>query len=125
MSDFEPKAGMFCRTRNGRKAYIAANVKNPFRETTFPLTGFIQGESGDCADFWTAKGRYSTSVCDHEFDLVGEWRDPIKVSGWVNIYPSGFISPPNIWPTREKADFQADSRRIACIYVSGEEGEEP
>lgn len=45
----------------------------------------------------------------------------IKVEGWVNVYPDGRA----FYKSREDADVMAGTRRIACIYVSGEEGKGP
>ncbi len=54
------------------------------------------------------------------------YREPVKVSGWVNVY-KGLASRLNysFHATRDCADSGAYIDRIACIYVSGTEGVEP
>lgn len=68
-----------------------------------------------------------SSVPTPLFDL---WREvnrlcappkPRRVEGWVNVYPDGRA----FYKSREDADVMAGTRRIACIYVSGEEGKGP
>lgn len=60
--------------------------------------------------------------------LYKEYKEPVKVSGWMNIYKNGpheATSRRTFYQTKKLADFYAGSNRIACIYVSGEEGKEP
>jgi hypothetical protein len=52
-------------------------------------------------------------------DFVGEWKEPVKVEGWVNVQASGLLS--TIYVSRDQADKNATSHRIACVRVSGTE----
>lgn len=55
-------------------------------------------------------------------DLVAEWREPIIVKGWVNIYENvGRL----FHATKDLADKNSAGERVACIYVTGTEGVEP
>lgn len=67
-------------------------------------------------------GKFDCDGPDSFTDIVSEWREPIRVSGWVNVCADGnkYFSL-----TRQEADSCAGSGRIACIYVSGVEGQEP
>ena len=55
-------------------------------------------------------------------DIVSEWRELVRASGWVNVYPRAALV---FHTSREAADEVAASDRITCIYVEGVEGKEP
>lgn len=56
-------------------------------------------------------------------NIVGVWREPIKLSGWVNVYKDNYLG--GIYLKKEEALSQERASRIACIYVSGTEGVVP
>jgi hypothetical protein len=66
---------------------------------------------------YSENGRcYSSVYCD----LVAEWKDPIEVRGFVNVFKDG--SRGTLHKTRESADNPAHSyARIACVEVYGKE----
>ena len=113
------EVGKFYRTRDGRKVEILRIIKNPI----YPVAGIIYGRDmaiWDSLVSWTLEGIYNFKEEDGK-DIVSEWREPIVFRGWVNIYPDGARS---IYETKERADYCANSDRIACVYVTGTEGEE-
>lgn len=112
--------GKYYRTRDGRKAYVAGI--SPFESTAsdYRLCGYV--EDGVSCEGWTVDGCITEGLEFGE-DPISEWREPVKVAGYVNVYEGGVS---DIHKSREKADQEADHGvRIACIYVSGEEGVEP
>ena len=118
------EAGKYYKTRDGRKAKIVSEISpSPFNHTvsTYPFMGWVEGYTA--AISWTAQGSYieqDWSKADSDSDLVAEWKEPVKVEGWVNVYPHGFT---RIRASREIADNMAGAGRITCVYVSGEEDE--
>ena len=111
------EAGKYYKTRNGLKAYVEfIRQDSPFGDylTEYPATGFIEnlGEQ-----MWKTNGEFNTFI-ESELDLISEWREPIKVSGWVNVYDT-FTSM--LYKTKERANSVECQGRIACIYVSGVE----
>lgn len=120
MSDFKITEPGFYRLRNGKKAWVAA--KTPFHYSD-PRVWVGQIEGTHCYSVtWTESGKYYADRTDNE-DVVAVWRDPVRVSGWVNVYSSGDLGC--IWPTKEQAEAGARPVAHACIYLSGEEGVVP
>jgi hypothetical protein len=72
MSELKLVAGKYYRTRDGRKAYVAAALENPLgRPASDPIVGFI----GDDDFSWRENGQFlpsQLSACD----LIAEWREP-------------------------------------------------
>jgi len=56
-------------------------------------------------------------------DIVAEWKEPVKVSGWINIYQGNLHS--GLYSAKILADSMRDPDRIACVYVEGTEGVDP
>jgi len=111
------EAGKYYKTRNGLKAYVEfIRQDSPFGDylTEYPATGFIEnlGEQ-----MWKTNGEFSVPN-DYELDLISEWRELVKISGWVNVSD---IFTSGLYKTKEEADSCAGQSRIACIYVSGVE----
>ena len=58
------------------------------------------------------------------FHLSRKWRvKPEKVVRWVNVYPGVQVWLEGVWNTKEDADRNSISNRIACIRIEFEEGE--
>jgi hypothetical protein len=115
------EAGKYYRTRGGTKAYVAG--KSPFPKT--PETNMFLGWEETQYDTvivnsWTPNGRIS-NILAHRFDLISEWRDPISLERWANVYSDGVIY---CYPSKEQADKCAAENRIACIKLTGIEGQE-
>ena len=111
------EAGKYYKTRNGLKAYVEfIRQDNPFRDyiPEYPAIGFIESYG---EHMWKTNGEFNTFI-ESELDLISEWREPVKVSGWVNVYDT-FTSM--LYKTKERANSVKCQGRIACIYVSGVE----
>lgn len=115
------EAGKYYRTAGGRKAFIVG--RSPFFDdhNHWPWCGWIVGNSAPL--MWSDEGVNDT---DDDLLLVAEWREPVKVAGWVNVYSFGSRYS-RVYETREKADLDHmnSPQRIACIYVTSKEGAEP
>jgi hypothetical protein len=114
------EAGKYYKTRDGRKAYVEhTSDPNPFQPKANEILlvrGYVDG-LGSLS--WRADGRFSTdSTRKESLDLVAEWLEPVKVSGWVNVY-TNFLS--RVYGTKKQADREKSCYRIACVYVEGTE----
>lgn len=123
--------GKFYKTRDGRKVeviYSGANIDyNLSRSVTkHNIIGILEdeycGRKRRCTVSFTDGGKYGVLDSDSCMDLVSEWRDPVEVKGWVNIYPTG--PGHQFFRNKEDADEGRSIGRIACVYVSGTEGTE-
>lgn len=122
MTTKHPIASGFWKMRNGRKAWVAG--KCSFHANAWAWVGSNETLPSAC---WTAEGRYCRVGAGHEFDLIEPWREPVRVSGWVNVYPPGsHLNESRLfYDTREEAVLMSAGQAVACVHVSGVEGEEP
>lgn len=117
------EVGREYRTRDGRKARVICTDRY---RVEYPIVALVSNP---------AQGEYAESVCSYrldgtwhpngvvdELDLVAEWREPVRVSGWVNVYPPHMNVQMSLRRSRAEANLHAGVDRIACIYVSGVEG---
>lgn len=110
--------GKFYKTRDGRKAKFLGDFTDDFE------SGVLLFKFGHTDARWMLAGGRGHSSKECGIDIISEWKEPVKVSGWVNVYQHFPCS--HIYATREKAEELADKNdRVACIFVSGTEGEEP
>jgi hypothetical protein len=122
------EVGKFYKTRDGRKVeVIAVRAGLSFGHT---VIGLVMNDPYGDVTTWSADGNYGICPDSRELsaDLVAEWRDPVKVSGWLNYYKDDrgtLYTPAQLHCARKEADRAASISRVACIYVSGEEGKEP
>lgn len=119
------EVGKFYRTRSGNKVRIYALDGGGH----YQVHGAIEIEDDDNhwdVQSWSINGTWNEVLTDHSFDIVSEWHEPIKVSGWVASFPLekklAYFSQ-TIFPTRE----QCLAAWPICmpIYVTGTEGKEP
>ncbi len=126
MSEIKLEAGKYYKTRKHGKAYCAAIIPpSPLEKSEYWMYkegfAFVYLNSGSVCLELDGKG-----PSDGDFDIVAEWKEPMKVSGWLNLHKpdclglNGFL-----YETRAEADRGASASRITCIYVTGTEGEEP
>lgn len=114
------EVGKFYKTRNDLKVRIyASDGAEPYS-----FHGAVFMENVWQIRQWACNGEYYSEGPESANDLVSEWRDPVEVKGWINVYNHDYAA--RIRPTRAAAD-RADlgGSRIACVYVSGVEGKEP
>ena len=106
------------RTRDGREVRIYATDGGGRN----PVHGSIKEEDGWIFQVWPKSGRYfEDDDEDYRIDLI-EVRPRHKWKVWMNIYgPTSFTSH----ISREQAEDEQDTNRIACIKVEldFEEGE--
>jgi len=113
--------GKCYKTRDGKKVVVIGDTR--LVNSYVPRIYVCDIDSKQVGIDWYAvspDGRYG-EYHETERDVVSEWKDPLKVEGWVNVYDYVFSS---IYPTRELANIGATPSRVACIYVSGTEGVE-
>lgn len=118
------EVGKFYRNRDGEKVKVIANFEEELglRCPIISLREMEDSYDNHYRDGLVARG------FPHPLDLMEEWRELIKIEGWVNIYKHDSDLKNGVWTrlflTREEADFLSDSvkeTRIACIKVSGVE----
>lgn len=110
------------RARGGLKVtIIAVGINN-----LMSMVGVITHLNGlQHVDTFTKDGKFDETGEERLLDLVAEWRDPIKVSGWVNVYRNSelMVGLGHIHTSRETAKQTAAlypiQKPIACIYVEG------
>ena len=108
------------RTRDGREARIYATDGY----TDYPVHGAVKQEEVWMPLQWRKEGFWHPT--SRELDLV-EVKPRIKRTMWVNVYPESVsLKIMSVsWPSKERADNQAMSNRIACakVEIDCEEGE--
>jgi hypothetical protein len=82
------KVGSYYRTRDGRKAYVAATV-NPMSHTEWPVIGWI----GECSHSWKLNGRAYLDDSVSTNDLVDEWQEPRTWTETITVFDGGCGSP--------------------------------
>lgn len=107
--------GKAYRTRDGRKAEVLFIVPEEYSDE-YPV---VLGTEDDERIDTTYEGKYIKGYKNEE-DIVSEWREPIKIEGWVNVYP---CDRSVVYRNKEIADERSQLGRIACIKVTGVEGE--
>lgn len=108
------EAGKYYKTRDGRKAYVAA-----LREDAIPdecAVGWVLRDSGyweSC--WWSANGVFEAIS---EFNLIAEWTEPeAKVERWlyakyavIVIEADGTVKKENLYLTAEAPNELSDMR---------------
>ena len=103
-------------TRDGREVRIYAVDGEAF----FPIHGAVKSMGVWYVSNWSAAGSHQHNA---GYNLI-EIKPKRKIEFWVNVYPDGRFSALS-HRTRESADADANSYRIACIHFTREyeEGE--
>lgn len=109
MSEMKVEMGKQYRTRDGLEVRIYA-VDG---DKEMPVHGAVLTKHGWKVNSWALDGRWCPNMTDAR-DLV-EVRPRIKREMWVNVYPNGVDD--ELWCTKEVADQQALTSRIACVRV--------
>ena len=110
------EAGKYYRTRDGRKAFVAC-VDNPLpHDADEKCIGFVHDDVYIGATTWCSDGTNYVDGCDHEYDLVEEWVDPLDQEMWVNTYGDTINSNTMFYSTKECAD-RNDHCRTGVIKV--------
>lgn len=114
----------YYKSRNGDKVKVLA-VDAPGR---CPVVGYTIDKKSDtvvgCS--WRLDGGFNADVDEGvtDLDIISEWREPLKVSGWVNVYKYGSSYDYGcVYPCKDDA-ISVSNGAIATVYVSGEEGKE-
>ena len=111
---FEP--GKFYKTRDGRKVEHLVNTSGKLSGTNTFLFSTPEKFA-----IWTRENGHVYRDIEYHNDIVSEWKEPLKISGWLNVYPDG--STGSLHPTREEAiSWVASDRTITTIFVQGTEG---
>lgn len=112
------EVGKYYKTRDGRKAFIAAKLPNPSDE---PYIGYAEYTHGQIVESWYEDGSYITDQSSGN-DLIEEWKEPKSGVRYVNIYDNPDARS-YIYLTRKEADNAAPNDRIARIRVEWKEGQ--
>lgn len=119
--------GRYYRTRDGRKAFVCAEMNNPFvmgsMKSSRPYRGYIDGRHN--VHCWYANGRLDLGN-ESDGDLISEWKEPETVVRWVNLYRDrdGSLQFGDVsFLSREQANMAGTSRRVACKRIEITEGE--
>lgn len=119
------EVGKFYKTRGGKRAHVMGIIYNTKSPMNYPVMGYIDEELS--YDTWTLEGNINRSATEEKDDLIEEWREPIKIEGWINMYGGSSYYPdeaaPEFYRTKESADYHVKNHkhRVACIKVSGVE----
>jgi hypothetical protein len=83
------EAGKYYKTRDGRRAYVAAVLENPLGAvgTCYPVLGYI----GDIYASWRLDGRASREP-EVPGDLIAEWREPREWTVYVYDHHDGCVA---------------------------------
>jgi hypothetical protein len=112
------EAGKFYKTRDGRKAFAAA--ENPFHDNKFRYVGWV--EYDPCNLGWNWEGKHPNKS---RYDLIAEWVEPKRIDGYIAI---GTRLTGDLAISREVAveglkRYSIDNKVLACIEVDCLEGD--
>ena len=93
---------------------------NKYEKVNFQAV-FTSIEDGDL-EFRHISGLLDPTDFNGRDFIPEEVKEPMKVSGWVNVYNDGNLF---FHSTKPKADEFAGADIKCCVYVSGTEGVEP
>lgn len=104
-------------TRNGLKAEIVRDDLSGI----YPILAVITQEAGEhTALRYTSEGELVMGMPNNH-NLINAPAPKRNLEAWVNFYPDGSTCS---WPTKNQADaLVAAAHRIACLHVTGEEGD--
>lgn len=114
------KVGDLVKLRNGRKARIMCVD----RKGCWPIGILIDNVSEESFQWLDKNGRYNNTDFNN-VDIIGEWKEPIKYEGWINVYKGngGIYFSDNIYKTKKHAQTFHGPTLIARIKISFTEGE--
>jgi len=81
----------------------------------YPIHGAILIDGSWKLTKWSVDGRRISVTTDCIYDLI---RKPLRVTGWVNVYPGGILS--KLGQDREEASKHRGSSCIGQIYIDAE-----
>lgn len=117
------EAGKYYRTRDGKKAFVAG--KNPFEDLEYPFIGVLQSDASS-SDSWAVDGRYIVGEKSND-DLVAEWVEPKRVTGWIAMLVDGYTGDypahtTHVFATRQEAVESFNGAPFAVIEIDVLEG---
>lgn len=101
-------------TRDGEKTVAV------FRDKNKAVVAVFDWDGGLTSRVYYANGRWRADGVDSGLDLINASAPKRKLEAWVNVYSDG---QPIAHRTRAQADKYCDNNRIACLHVTGEEGD--
>ena len=115
------EVGKWYKTREGYKAFVSHKIIDGV-VATCPYGGYVIDQFNQAVLWcWFENGTDSSDGEGHEYDLIEEWKEPKSGVAYVNCYPNTLDAICH--PSREKADEDATSGRIACVRVEWKEGQ--
>lgn len=118
------KPNTYYRTRDGRKVYVAGIAPDEIdcihsqRVVGFLYRRVEGGSPTVIMSSWSLRGRYSVDNVSSPADLTAEWREPITITLWANVYHNNIHT---YHDSKQAADGAANSYRLACVCISGTE----
>lgn len=114
------EVGKVYRTVDGTKVTIIAKINSPL-----PYVGIFPFGEGEGVRQWHADGKYTVDgSTPSSKDIISEWREPKRVSGWVNVYhTSGSTHLGGIYDTESAARAAGigNHQYINTTYIEVEE----
>jgi len=109
------EVGKFYKTRDGRKAEVV--YINESLAEQHQVVIYLEGST--CVSFCKIDGVYSAGYrCGK--DLISEWKEPVRVCGWFNVYPGEDGFELYHFRTKEEAEKVAGLAIIGQIYIDKE-----
>ena len=109
------EVGKFYKTREGRKAegvYVNRGLRDIFR------VSYIIEEEGQLFSC-NLDGYYHDGRAKSPLDLISEWVELLRVTGWYNIHQYRLVGP---YDTKEDAESSASGYVLGRIYIDQEVG---
>ena len=117
------EVGKFYKTRDGRKVEFLIDYAGKLQSQCPLLFATQEGYA-----IHTRSTGALREAGEHPNDVISEWKEPVKVNGWVNVYKynDGDIGRLHKSKTEAReAIWIRGNPVVATIFVSGTEGEEP
>ena len=109
------KVNHFYKTRDGRKAEVVY-INEGLRDT-YMVSYVIERE--DQLHSCNPEGYYRQGRSKSLLDLISEWVEPLRVTGWYSVYQYKLVGP---YDTEEDAESSKFEGSLGQIYIDQEIG---
>ena len=112
------KTGMKVIDGEGRIGRVLADV---VKSCYYPLAAAMMEGEEEFIQTFTDDGYLYESRCENVDNLVGEYIEPLTVVAWVNVYEDNTNSFHDSQDEADNALEFTDTKRRACIRLTGSE----